>query len=328
MELINPEVTDPQVIWQACQDIAKIDPKLFDRFGEKGEYYEFPQLAPVIEGIRSFYERVTLEDIQMLPGDRVAVFAREAYSAQRAIEDILARKYKPHQIPDVLKLAYLSTRTELTSFVSPDPGVLAGSAGKLKNLTDEAQRVLHDIAQIRDEAKEALSATQQTAGESGVTEYQKVFDDAAEGFKKQRTIGLLALIGVSSAAGILAVLWVSFDPFRPIDEMWTDAIQATAGKLFVFGILSYAVLMVGRVYRSAAHNQIVNEHRRDALKSFRAFVEATSDAATKNAVLVQATHSIFSHRPSGFGHLENDSIPASHMLELTRGVVGEHGETK
>ena len=281
----------------------------------------------MVEGIRSFYGRVTLEDVQMLPGERVAIFAREAYSAQRAIQDILARKHKPQQIPDVLKLVYLSTRTELTPFV-PDAAVLAGSAGELKTLTDGARRVFHEVEQIRDEAKEALSATQQTAAESGVTKYQKVFDNAAENFENQRKRGLRALIGVSSAAGVLSILWVSFDPFRPSNQVWMDAIQVTAGKLFVFGLLSYVVLMVGRVYRSAAHNQIVNEHRRDALKSFRAFVEATSDAATKNAVLVQATHSIFSHRPSGFGHQENDSMPPSHMLELTKSVMGEHGETR
>ena len=328
MELINPEITDPQVIWQVCQDIAKIDPKLFDRFGEKGQYYEFPELAPVVEGIRSFYGRVTLEDLQMLPAERVGIFAREAYSVQRAIQDILARKYRPQQIPDVLKLAYLSTRTELTPFVPPDAAVLPGSARELKKLTDGARRVFHQVEQIRDEAKEALSATQETAAESGVTQYQKVFEDAAENFAKQRKIGLGALIGVSSAAGILSILWVSIDRFQPSNQVWMDAIQATAGRLFVFGLLSYVVLMVGRVYRSAAHNQIVNEHRRDALKSFRAFVEATSDAATKNAVLVQATHSIFSHRPTGFGHQENDSTPSSHMLELTKGVMGEHGETQ
>ena len=328
MKLINPEITHPQVIWEACQDIAKIDPKLFDRFGEEGQYYEFPELAPVVEGIRSFYKRVTLEDLQMLPGERVSVFAREAYSTQRAIQDILAREYKPQQIPDVLKQAYLSTRTELTPFVPPDAAALAGSGGQLKKLIDDARRVFHEVEQIRDEAREALSAAQQTAAEAGVTKYQKVFDDAAESFAKQRKTGLQALIGVSSAAGILSILWVWFDPFRPSNQVWMDAVQATAGKLFVFGLLSYVVLMVGRVYRSAAHNQIVNEHRRDALKSFRAFVEATSDAATKNAVLVQATHSIFSHRPSGFGHQENDSMPSSHMLELTKSVMGEHGETK
>ena len=53
--------------------------------------------------------------------------------------------------------------------------------------------------------------------------------------------------------------------------------------------------------------------------------QATSDDATKDAVLVQATHSIFSHRPSGFGHLENDVVPPSHLLELTKGVVGDRG---
>ena len=100
------------------------------------------------------------------------------------------------------------------------------------------------------------------------------------------------------------------------------AIQLVAARLLVFGILSYSVVWAGRMYRSQAHNQVVNKHRSDALRTFETFAEATSDAATKNVILVQATQCIFSHRPSGFGQQDNDVAPSSHMLELTRGMIG------
>lgn len=54
-------------------------------------------------------------------------------------------------------------------------------------------------------------------------------------------------------------------------------------------------------------------------------MDAASDDATEDAVLMQTTHAIFAHRPSGFGHQENDSTPPSHMIELTRGVMGDRG---
>ena len=323
-DAIDPTTTDPEVIWQACQDIANTDRGIFNRFGERGKFYELPELAPVVEEISSFYGRVTKEGLQMLPGDRVHVFAQEAYNVQRAIQDILSLEYDSDQVGDVLFRAYHSTRTELTPFVL-SATTLNGSADELKRLSGEAKRMVEDIRKSRDEADRARAATQQVAGDSGVTEYQKVFHEAAEKFAKEKWWGLGALIGLSAGLGFVSIWWVSVEPFPPSDQGWAAGLQVTAGKLFVFGIMSYLVLMAGRAYRAAAHNQIVNEHRRDALKSFRAFVEATSDDATKDAVLVQATHSIFSHRPSGFGHQENDVVPPSHLLELTKSVVGDRG---
>ena len=95
----------------------------------------------------------------------------------------------------------------------------------------------------------------------------------------------------------------------------------------MLGVLSYALVWSGRTYRAEAHNQIVNEHRRDALATFETFVGATSDPATKNAVLVQSTQCIFSHRPSGYGEQSSDAAPPSHMLELTRTLTGGDDKT-
>lgn len=321
---IDPTTTDPEEIWQACQDIANTDHGILNRFGERGKFYELPELTPVVKEISSFYRRVTKEGLQMLPGDRVHVFAQEAYNVQRAIQDILNLKYESEQVGAVLLRAYHSTRTELTPFVL-SATMLNGSSGEFKQLSDQAKKMVEDIRKSRDEADRARAATQKVAGDIGVTEYQKVFHEAAEKFAKEKVLGLGVLISLSVVLGAVAIWWVSAVPFPKSDLGWAAALQVTAGKLFIFGIMSYLVLLAGRAYRAAAHNQIVNEHRRDALKTFRAFVEATSDDATKDAVLVQATHSIFSHRPSGFGHQENDVVPPSHLLEFTKSVVSDRG---
>ena len=120
-DAIDPTTTDPDAIWQACQNIANTDPGIFDRFGERGKFYELPELAPVVEEIISFYGQVTKKGLLMVPSDRVHVFAQEAYNIQRAIHDILSLQYESDQVGEVLFRAYHSTRTELTPLVESAP---------------------------------------------------------------------------------------------------------------------------------------------------------------------------------------------------------------
>ena len=106
----------------------------------------------------------------------------------------------------------------------------------------------------------------------------------------------------------------------------SDTIQFVAARIILFGVLSYALVSAVRIYRAEAHNQVVNAHRHHALRTFETFTAASSDDATRNAVLMQATQCIFSHRPSGFGQREDDAAPQSQVLELTRNVLPKTSE--
>ena len=72
-----------------------------------------------------------------------------------------------------------------------------------------------------------------------------MFDDAAENFETQKRWGLGVLIVLSIVVGCASIWWISVDPTPPNDQGWATALQFTAGKLFVFGIMSYLVLMAG-----------------------------------------------------------------------------------
>lgn len=48
------------------------------------------------------------------------------------------------------------------------------------------------------------------------------------------------------------------------------------------------------------HLYTLNKHRENSLKSFQAFVQATTDPKTKDAVLLQATRSIFESGDTGY----------------------------
>ena len=329
MPTIEPEETNPETLWTACLAIAGTDPKSFASVSHKGLSLDLKSAVPMVDRIVSFYRRVTPEDIALMPEGRVHVFSQEVYNVQKVFEEIQEMRYQdPDKARGRLQDVYHSMRSELSPFVRPDTLDTANSKAQLEDLIDRASGARQMTERIRDEATEIVAEVRKIAAKGGVTKYATIFGDAAKKHQKQKHGWLLGLGLLSGLAVLIAVRWIGAELQAPSDVSLSLAIQMTTVKLFVFGVLSYIILMAGRAYRAAAHNQVVNEHRRDALETFQTFVKATSDEGTKDAVLVQATHSIFSHRPSGFGQQESDAMPPAHMLELTRSVMGDRSGTE
>ena len=321
--MINHNETDTDTIWEACSVIASTDPKSFGNVTKGRTSVELPEVVPIIQRIVSFFARVTPGDIEVIPDNQRHVFSGEIANVQSAFQSIWNLEYQEgNQAEDHLRGVYHRVRSQLTPFVPPDTLDAAGSKADIQRLIRSANEAKDATERVKDEAETVLADVRDLAKEQGVTQHARIFRDASEEYEKKKKPWLLAFGILSSLALGGAVLLIVLGPTGSGDLGM--AIQTTATKLFAFAVLSYTILLAGRGYRAAAHNEIINRHRFNALRSFQAFVDGASDEATKNAVLVQATHSIFSHRPSGFGQQENDTMPPSHTLELTRAVLGDH----
>lgn len=98
-------------------------------------------------------------------------------------------------------------------------------------------------------------------------------------------------------------------------------IQHSIPRLIVVSVLTYGLVWSARNYAASQHNYVVNRHRRNALASFQTFVEGASDKEIKDAVLLEATHSIFTPQDSGFarGDVPNAT---SQVIEVFRSLKG------
>ncbi len=130
--------------------------------------------------------------------------------------------------------------------------------------------------------------------------------------------GATALAAVGSAT--LIIRWFP-------ELQWGQAFQLAIAKIIVFSILYFATIMGARNYRAEKHNEITNKHRENALKTFRAFTEATSDDQTKNAVLLRSTETIFSPASTGYIPHEGDHPGHPQILEIIRSVIGSSGQS-
>ena len=325
-DALDPKESSGETIWTACQLLATTDPEEFRFITRDGRTIELGDEGVSLVGlIAGFYGRMAQEEITSIPKDMRHMISHQIRKVQEAINAIQTLRHdKPEAAIDTLRNVYSETRMMLTPFVRAESIDAEAARRDIARLMDEFASKDAKMSAIIMEAQSTLSSLQDQATTVSAATHANQFKDAAARYEKakKRWFRAFSWTVVGAIAGSFSWL-LAAGPAPPYLE---GMVEAMAGRLFVFAILGYLVVWTARGYRAAAHNQIVNEHRRDALGTFETFVKGTSDDRTKNAVLLQATHCIFSHRPSGFGQQESDAASPIHLPAFADAIVDEGGK--
>ncbi len=177
--------------------------------------------------------------------------------------------------------------------------------------------------QLINEAQATLSKIRQAAAEVGVAQHATHFALEAASYKTTTHYWMLALIVTSS----VTALW-GFFSFRLFEAAPTDLqnqsiyiIRAFASRIAVLMTLVFMSMWCAKNYAAHNHNFIVNRHRQNALNTFETFVKAAGDdIQTKNAVLLQATQSIFALQSSGYISKDSDIESPNKIIEIVKDV--------
>lgn len=137
---------------------------------------------------------------------------------------------------------------------------------------------------------------------------RKAFETEAT---ENRTAGYIWLVAsVLSAVALIGVGSYFYQQASVAESRELgNIVELTAIRLIILSTLSLAVIFRSRNYASSRHNYVINKHRSNALATFEAFAEGTSDPEVKNAILLQAAQSIFT--PQTSGHIRNEPDPSS-----------------
>jgi hypothetical protein len=267
---------------------------------------------------------------------------------------IQARETLGNTLEDQWSLVYLSVKTIVQSpneeSVKKEFGVLTSQVDASIKLSSDAaeslrakQKELEETlshfltrksSEFEQEAQEklkmvtaALEEVRKAAAEAGVSQTAVHFKEEAREHEKAAWFWLGGLIAVTVAL-------LLFSLFANAILSWTGSPEPAAGSenivhirylsqkgLIVFCLI-FALIWAARNYGASRHNYVVNKHRNNALGSFQAFVTSATDEQTKNAVLIQATQSIFSPQPSGYVKTDGENAPNTPILEIVRAVGG------
>ena len=151
----------------------------------------------------------------------------------------------------------------------------------------------------RQEIDKIVNLAREASASAGVATFTSEFDSEAKTLAQSsrwwlRAVGVLALLTITSAIG--SFFW----PALPEDANSWATLRHVVSKVSVIAILFTGTVWCGRIYRALRHQRSINRHRALSLKTFQAFVQATDDPATRDAVLMAATKSIFANVPTGF----------------------------
>jgi len=149
-------------------------------------------------------------------------------------------------------------------------------------------------------APPALVALEQAA-EAGVARQVTQFREEAGEHKRMATRWLVATTVAATAtlAWAAGTLW-----WAPVGAhvRLSEVAQQGVGKMVVLAVLCLALVWAARNYAGHRHNYIVNKDRETQLCSLDSLVKAADqDVAVRNAILMEASSSIFAPRASGFG---------------------------
>ncbi len=168
------------------------------------------------------------------------------------------------------------------------------------------------------QAQETLVAIQKAAAEAGVSQEAIYFSEEAKEHKASATkwaIGTGCMAAATIIWGFVALFLLTFDR----DATTAQIVQHALGKIIILSGLYYGLVWTARNYAAARHNYVVNKHRQNSLSTFETFVKAAgADDDTKNAVLLQATTSIFTSQPSGYSTKEPEPDQPNKIIEILR----------
>ena len=194
----------------------------------------------------------------------------------------------------------------------------------LKDLESDREKTKQDSLKYLEEIKDVLDKTRQAALEVGISQHNMIFKEEAEEHKRLSENWLKWTIGVLVAITVVGVALL-FIPFKGEDTHYL--IHFTVTKIVVLTVMFYALAICMRNFKAHKHNSILNRHRQNALNTFETFSKAAgTDLQTKSAVLLEATHTIFSNQQTGYLSTDNETDSSNRVIEIIKSTTAKGQE--
>ena len=340
MATIEQENAEKTRLDAALENLTSIDPKSLVRREELGADLHFEAGLPFFSRTLKLFndlKNCSLDGISHNAVKQLADSAEKASNEFKEIRDFSIQKH-PQNAIDIRNQSIDKIRNQYDNYYNIITPNIAYSVRKgtdfellenqarstIKTINKFKDEYLQGMDKLRSESQEILESMRRAAAEAGVSQHAIYFSEEADVQGKAAKLWLVvtAIFGFATLAFAVYSAW--FYSRADVTFSTAQSIQIAIAKVIAFSVLYFSMIWSGRNYRAHRHNNIVNKHRQNALSTFQAFVKATEDDATKNAVLIRATEAIFS--PEVTGYLSREPEPksgTSQILEVVRGVLGK-----
>lgn len=168
------------------------------------------------------------------------------------------------------------------------------------------------------ELDKIVDAAREASAVAGVGVFTSDFTERANALELEAKVWLKW----TGAAAIATIIVAVAAMFIHVGDTPSEIAQFLTSKILALVVLISATVWCGRIYKATKHQAATNRHRALSLKTFQAFTQAAKDDATRNAVLLESTRSIFAMAPSGYLDSVESSDSGTKVLEVIKGING------
>jgi len=333
------ENKERELLKKALDSLMAIKPEDLVRTNELGQQLDFSNGVPYFRRTLKLYSDLAKTDLSQVPFRVMNQIKTKAESALTTLERIRtfspAKEASPFQVRDALIVEIRDRYDDEYQNITPVTAYLIRMGTDFEELERRAREHFSNMARVTSEEQEKQRASTQemqetldkvkrAAAEVGVAQHAIHFREATRDHERGGRVWLAV-----AAAFALCALVYSLWSFRlglqlKADDMvpWWPHLKYVASRLLVLSILLFGMAWSAKNYRSQMHNSIVNRHRQNALSTFETFVKAATDKETKDAVLLQATKSIFEGQSSGYLSSDSEQLPSNLIVEVLRRATG------
>ena len=211
------------------------------------------------------------------------------------------------------------------------------SRRELDEFSKQAEKALDEVREIKKQAekdskvaRQASKVARQASGETGVSNFAKVFADQAKENKEAADIWLKASV---VAAGIIVIVigfllwWSCYGSICGIEAGDTSQVlQITLTKILLVSFCSAVFYQIVKNYNAKMHVYTLNKHRANSLQSFQAFVNSTVDPQTRDIVLIQITRYIFQAGQTGYVSSKDGSGAGMETIKISEPLKKDTSE--
>lgn len=312
------------------------------RESDLGGTFNFAAAVSPATRLIGLFRNIPLKSLDDLPPQNLATIRQIAEQVMGYFKRILDFSFENVSNPGQLRTQYIN---ELTSYYDgnafpnlfPYVGYGAARTSDFGRLETEARNSIAGIEkqtaelqkQIRDgadEAKRMLNDIRAVAAEQGVSQEAIYFRNEADRHDMEARSWRTGTIWLAIALGLYAFasMFTNHIPgLQPKDAV--ESSQIIAGKVLVFIVLAYMLLLSARNFLSHVHNGIVNRHRQNALLTYNALVNAGGATATKDVVLGYAASCIYAPQETGYakGIPSETTLPQALISMVTKTEVAK-----
>lgn len=233
------------------------------------------------------------ERLTSLPAETQALFVRET----RNIADRLSQFENDQRAQ--IESARKEKQTQINSLLEETRGLVQAAQVQTNSFTEDARKKIEEtLQQVRKfSAKETLST------------YAEIFRDEAGEIKpaiSRWTAVLIALCALEIAVA-LALFFVFLPEIVQISKNygettigWGLLISILLTKIFILSVIAILINHTLKNLNAQRHLYATNKFKANALASFKAFIDATSDEQVINKIIDKVSSAVYTQGVSGY----------------------------